>query len=93
MSSTMPETIIIPPIIAHTQEFNVKYLIEAFFERRCIKSMKQDGCKMYIDFDKIHDPDTNTISKVREFVDALSKHVVLCYKDKRFVLTTQYLDL
>jgi hypothetical protein len=89
----MPETIIIPPIIAHTQEFNVKYLIEAFFERRCIKSMKQDGSKMYIDFDKIHDPDTNTISKVRDFVAALSKHVVLCYKDKRFVLTTQYLDL
>jgi hypothetical protein len=89
----MPETIIIPPIIAYTQDVNVIDIIEAFFERKCVKEMKQDGYKMYINFVKIQNPDANTVSKVRNFVAGLSKYIILYYKNQKYVLTTQYLDL
>jgi hypothetical protein len=92
MTSAMT-SIVLPPIIAHTQDIQVIDVIEAFFETRCIKTMRNDGYKMYIEFDKIHNPNHATVSKVRDFVTALSTNVVLCYDKEKYILTTQYLDL
>lgn len=92
MTTAMP-SIVLPPIIAHTQDINVIDVIEAFFETKCVKTMKNDGYKMYIEFDKIHNPNHAIVSRVREFVTALSTNVVLCYDKEKYILTTQYLDL
>ena len=94
MAMTMnSSSIVLPPVIAHTQDINVIDVIEGFFETKCIKTMTNDGYKMYIEFDKIQNPDDKTIEKIRDFVAALSTHVVLCYDNQKYILTTQYLDL
>jgi len=93
--TTMTElpSIVLPPVVAHTQDMNVSNVIEAFFETKCIKNIKQDGQRIYIEFYKIHNPDTKTILKIKDFVLALSTHVTLCYEDQKYHITTQYLDL